>query len=95
MCVVFAETEIIGLLASGEKPENIVAGVLCAIATRITSMMGRDIDEPAVLTGGVALVPGMANALERALDHTIIVSPDPQMTGALGGALLAFETFGN
>lgn len=40
MCVVFAETEIVGLLASGVLPEDILAGVETAIATRIASMAG-------------------------------------------------------
>jgi predicted CoA-substrate-specific enzyme activase len=89
MCVVFAETEIIGLLASGTAPEDIVAGVQASIATRVAAMAGRRIDLPIVVTGGVALIPGMAAALESALSHPVAVAPDPQMTGALGAALLA------
>ena len=42
MCVVFAETEIIGLLASGVAPEDIVAGVQASIATRVAAMTGRN-----------------------------------------------------
>jgi len=89
MCVVFAETEIIGLLASGETPENIVAGVQLSITSRITAMAGRNITDPVVFTGGVALISGMNKALESAIDHKIILSPEPQMTGALGAAILA------
>jgi len=91
MCVVFAETEIIGLLASGEAPENIVAGVQAAIASRIASMAGRNIQEPVVFTGGVAMIPGMDRALESAIGHSIMIARDPQMTGALGAAMLAAE----
>ena len=89
MCVVFAETEIIGLLASGETPENIVAGVQASIATRIASMAGRNIAEPIIFTGGVALIPGMSEVLEVALGHSVMVANNPQMTGALGAAILA------
>ena len=63
MCVVFAETEIIGLLASGVTPADIVAGVQASLATRVAAMTGRDVTPPIVLTGGVALVPGMDAAL--------------------------------
>ena len=42
MCVVFAETEIVGLLASGVPPEDILTGVETAIATRIAAMAGHD-----------------------------------------------------
>jgi len=88
MCVVFAETEIIGLMASGEPPENIVAGVQMSITSRIASMAGRHIEDPVVFTGGVALIPGMDKALETAIGRKIIISPEPQLTGALGAAIL-------
>lgn len=91
MCVVFAETEIIGLLAAGKAAEDIVAGVRAAIASRIIAMAGRNIDLPIIFTGGVAMVPGMDSALRSALGQDITISPNPQMTGALGAAILAAE----
>jgi predicted CoA-substrate-specific enzyme activase len=93
MCVVFAETEIIGLLSTGTRPEDIVAGVQSSIASRIISMAGRNLQGPVVFTGGVALVPGMCEALEAALKQTVMVAKDPQMTGALGAAILAYRRF--
>ena len=89
MCAVFAETEIIGLLASGAKPCDIVAGVFGAIAARATTMAGPNIEPPVVFTGGVAMVAGMDRALADAIGHEVTVAPDPQLTGALGAALLA------
>lgn len=89
MCVVFAETEIIGLLAAGEEPKNIAAGVQASIAARVASMAGRNIFEPIVFTGGVALVSGMAKALEAVLGHSVRVARRAQLTGALGAAILA------
>ena len=89
MCVVFAETEIVGLLASGVTPGNIAAGVQAAIASRVAAMAGRDLALPIVLTGGVALVPGMDRALGSALGHPVAIAPDPQLTAALGAAVLA------
>ena len=89
MCVVFAETEIIGLLASGRPRDEIVAGVQESMARRVTALAGRRIEEPVVFTGGVALVPGMRRALEKALGHPVRCCPDPAFTGALGAALLA------
>jgi len=91
MCVVFAETEIIGLLACGAAGEDIVAGVQAAIASRIITMAGRNINPPIIFTGGVALVSGMDTALQSALGQSVTVSPDPQMTGALGAAILASD----
>ena len=89
MCVVFAETEIIGLLASGASPEDILAGVQKAIATRIVGMLGRHATPPVYFTGGVALIPGMAHAISQALGFEVKVSFHAQFTGALGAAILA------
>ncbi len=89
MCVVFAETEIIGLLASGNKVEDIVAGVQAAIASRVSALAGRGIEEPVVFTGGVAMIPGMRRALEAAIKKPVRTAPDPQLTGALGAAIMA------
>jgi predicted CoA-substrate-specific enzyme activase len=91
MCVVFAETEIIGLLASGVTPADIAAGVQASLATRVAAMTGRDVTCPIVLTGGVAMVPGMDAALAAALRQPLRVPPQPQMTCALGAAILASQ----
>ncbi|OVE78983.1 hypothetical protein BVY01_03925 [bacterium I07] len=92
MCVVFAESEIIGLLASGERVENIISGVQNAIAKRISSMIGRRADIPVYFTGGVALIPGMDAVLHDVLNLHVHTSIHPQLTGALGAALLARQT---
>ena len=91
MCVVFAETEIIGLLTTGTSPASIMKGVQNAVATRLVSMMG---ERPAirgdiVFTGGVACVQGMKEALRKALGKPLKIPAHPQFTGALGAALLA------
>jgi len=91
MCVVFAETEIIGLLAGGERRADIVAGVQHAITSRVAAMVGANAVKPIVFTGGVALAPGMARALAASLDAEVQVAQDPQMTGALGAAVLALR----
>lgn len=89
MCVVFAETEIIGLLADGKPLPDVVAGVQNSIATRVSALAVRFISPPVYFTGGVALQAGMARALEEVLACPIRVAPQPQFTGALGAALSA------
>ncbi len=88
MCAVFAETEIIGLLASGASKEGIAAGLMEAMARRVVAMAGRKLGEPLVFTGGVARVGGFREALEKALGFPVQVPPEPVLTGALGAALL-------
>lgn len=89
MCVVFAETEIIGLQAAGEPPERIAAGVQHAIASRICSMAGKKVEGPVVFTGGVARIPGMVKAISDVFGMPVRVTTHPQLTGALGAAILA------
>jgi predicted CoA-substrate-specific enzyme activase len=89
MCVVFAETEIIGLLAQGRPLGDVVAGVQMAIATRVSALAGRGMSPPVCFTGGVALQPGMARALAEVLACPVQVAPQPQFTGALGAAISA------
>jgi activator of 2-hydroxyglutaryl-CoA dehydratase len=91
MCVVFAETEIIGLLAGGEQSTNIVAGVQHAITSRVAAMVGSNARGPIIFTGGVALAPGMAGALADSLNTEVQVAKAPQLTGALGAAILAAQ----
>ena len=86
MCVVFAESEIVGLLAAGVLPEDIVTGVQTAIATRIAAMTGRNLAEPVIFTGGVALVPGMGDALAAVLERPVRIAPRPQLSCAWRGA---------
>ena len=90
-CAVFAESEIIGLLAAGQSRGGIAAGVQRSVAARLGAMAGRRFVAPVVFTGGVALIPGMAAALRRALKTDVRVAPEPQLTCALGAALLAAE----
>ncbi|MDD2710601.1 MAG: acyl-CoA dehydratase activase [Verrucomicrobiae bacterium] len=92
MCIVFAETEILGLLAGGVPPANIVAGVQQSIAVRVAGMTGSILEQPVVFTGGVALVSGMKEALAKVLKCPVSVAPQPQFTGALGAALLAADS---
>lgn len=89
MCVVFAESEIIGLLAGGVPREEIAAGVQQAVATRVAALAGRSATPPVYFTGGVARVSGMDRALADAFGQPVQVARDPHLTGALGAALIA------
>lgn len=89
-CTVFAETEMIALRAQGKRREDLVAGIHKAIAKRIAVMASRfRFEKETVLTGGVALNIGVKKALEEEIRIDIISPSDPQITGALGAALLA------
>ncbi len=90
LCTVFAESEVISLIASGESRPNIIAGIHESIAARISSMAGRvGLVEPLMITGGVARNIGVIRALEKKLGIKAEVSPQAQVTGAIGAAVLA------
>jgi predicted CoA-substrate-specific enzyme activase len=91
-CTVFAESETISLLARGVKPENIQAGIHYSIANRIAGLFARvGIVSDVYFSGGVAKNKGMKKAIEDVLKVHIIDADklDPQLTGALGAAVLA------
>lgn len=90
LCTVFAESEVVSLIARGEKRPDIIAGIHESIAARISSMLARvGVCEPVMITGGVARNAGVVDALERKLDVKIAVSPYAQVNGAIGAAVLA------
>jgi predicted CoA-substrate-specific enzyme activase len=89
-CVVFAESEIIGLLAGGVSREEILGGVAAAMALRIAALAGRmNPEPPAVLTGGLSESAGICAALSRALDVEVRPLPRGTYAGAIGAALNA------
>jgi predicted CoA-substrate-specific enzyme activase len=90
LCTVFAESEVISLIAVGESRENIMAGIHASIASRVASMMGRlNWVGPVMMTGGVARNAGLVAAMGNRLGCPVQVSPYAQVTGAIGAALLA------
>ncbi|MEW6355410.1 MAG: acyl-CoA dehydratase activase [Planctomycetota bacterium] len=89
-CAVFAESEVISLLARGITIEDIVAGIHNSIAERIAGMVsGFGAVERVVFCGGGALNAGVRKALESCLGMAVVVPPSPQFVAARGAALLA------
>lgn len=93
MCAVFAETEIVSLVAEGEFPANIIAGVHVSVANRVASMASRlDLSGRQIaFTGGVAKNSGMQRSLGKMFKEKILVPEEPQIVGAIGAALFAGE----
>ena len=90
LCTVFAESEVISLIAKGELRENIVAGIHESIGSRVVAMAGRLNFRPrAMMTGGVAKNKGLVRMLSEKIGMPLEVSPHAQVIGAIGAALLA------
>ena len=93
-CTVFAESEIITLLANGHGKGEIVAGIHYSIAKRITRLARKvGVEDVVFFDGGPAMNKGMAAALEDELMRKIVVPDIPQITTALGAALIARENY--
>lgn len=93
ICTVFAETEVISHISKGTEETEIVAGVFHAVAKRVYSLTKQFLKgkKEIVFTGGVARNAGMVKALESVTGCSIRVPEEPQITGALGAALFAYE----
>ncbi len=93
LCTVFAESEIISLIARGEKRSNIIAGIHRSIAARVAALAGRvGWAAPIMMTGGVACNMGVVRALEQASGKSIRPAPLAQANGAIGAAVIGLKT---
>jgi len=91
-CVVFAESEVISHLSKNVPIPNLIAGIHQSAASRAANLMKRiGVENPILMTGGVANNKGVVRSLERQLDMQVKTSPYSQFAGALGAALIAQE----
>ena len=92
MCSVFAESEVISLIANNEEKPDIAAGVCRAVAGKAYSLMRRvGLEGAYMMTGGVAQNPGVVSAVEELIGEKLFICDDPEIVGATGAALLALE----
>ena len=92
MCTVFAESEVVSLIAQNTSAEDIIHGLNMAVAGKTVSLVHRLQGEPSyVMTGGVAQNKGVVKALEEKLGEQIFVPEEAQLCGALGAALIALN----
>ncbi len=92
-CGVFAESEVITYVNSGEAPENIVAG-LCEAVANIVAAQARKIGGtgPYTLTGGVVRINRVINRITEKINAAYIPFPfDPMLASAIGAAMLAID----
>lgn len=91
-CTVFAESEVISKIAEGEEIEDILYGVHDSICDRAIAMLQKlGIEDTIAMTGGVAKNIGVITTLSNRLGTDIYVPNEPQIIGALGAAIFAYE----
>ncbi len=94
-CAVFAESEVVSLLARGVSKDEIAAGAHQAIAERIGAMARRvGQQEVIAFVGGGALNQALALQLEESLNKKVYIPESPQTLVALGAAIAAYRRWG-
>ena len=92
VCTVFAESEVVGMVARGETVEDIAAALCAVSAEKVVALAHRvGVESPVTVTGGVPKNIGFLRALEKQLGLKVNVPEEPQIMGALGAALISIE----
>ena len=94
MCTVFAESEVVSLVAQNKAVEDIVHGLNVSVASKVGALVARLGDKNPgeyMMTGGVAQNQGVVQALEEKLGAKLYICEEAQLCGALGAALFAYE----
>ena len=92
MCTVFAESEVVSLIAQNKETDDIVHGLNKAVATKTAALAKRvGGQEKYMMTGGVSKNKGLVKTLEEKLGTSLVIHKDAQLCGALGAALFALE----
>lgn len=90
LCTVFAESEVISLIARGVAREKIGTAVQSLIANRVAALVKRhDVQDTIVFTGGCAFNQYLKSCLEDALAKDIVTLPQSPLLAAYGAAFNA------
>lgn len=92
MCTVFAESEVISLMASGASKESIAAGLLQSVCIKTYSLVSRvGVENKVFFSGGVSKNQLLREYLGLKLGVEISASEQSQFLGAIGAAVIGFE----
>lgn len=94
MCTVFAESEIIGLMGNGNKREDIAAGVVDSVATKVNQLASRHgLKDNIILTGGLSINPIFIKILSKHVGKSVVAHEKGRYAGAIGAATIAQNKF--
>ena len=92
MCTVFAESEVVSLIAQNKRQADIIHGLNQSVASKTCALCRRIGGEPNyMMTGGVSKNKGVVEAIQKQLGVRLVISDRAQLNGALGAALFALE----
>lgn len=87
-CAVFAQTEIVGLLAQNIVPEEIIRRVLWQILIQSSALLTKVECDELLLTGGLTQIKGIADYATLALKKRVIIPENAMYLSAIGASLL-------
>jgi predicted CoA-substrate-specific enzyme activase len=91
-CTIFAESEVISLIAHGINLETILKGLHRSLIKRILAMIHTvGLTPPLMLSGGVVRNQAIPRLLEEETGEKVVIPRYPQLMGAYGAALFALE----
>ena len=92
-CAAFINSDIRVALQQGHSRDDIVAGLVYAIASNYLSRVKgqRCVGKKVFLQGGVALNRAVGHAFAHTVGRQVVIPPSPELLGALGVALLAYQ----
>jgi (R)-2-hydroxyacyl-CoA dehydratese activating ATPase len=89
-CTVFAESEVVSMNHKKIPKEEIARAIFKSIVTRLISLAkGVGIENDTIVVGGVAKNIGITKLLKESIEGPVIIPDDPDITAALGAAILA------
>lgn len=95
MCTVFAESEVVSLIADDTPTPDIIHGLDMSVARKTAALAKRvGAEPPYLMTGGVAMNEGVVRALEDVLGAPVATHDDSQLCGAIGAAMMGLESLG-
>ena len=94
LCTVFAESEVINYIGAGESRENIAAGVVDSVSSKVAQLCTRKtLPECVILTGGLSGCEYFCDSLSKKIDRRVVDVQNGRFAGAIGASLIAEEKF--
>ena len=92
LCTVFAESEVINYIGVGKNREDIAAGVVDSVASKVAQLSQKKaLSDKIILTGGLSRSTYFTRILSAKIRKTVEPTENGRYAGALGAALLAKE----
>lgn len=90
ICAVFAQSEIVELIAGGAEPVDIILASLRQIFNQASMLAGKiDFRGELAISGGLTRIPGIDGFARQYLKRDVMIPGDAQYLSAVGCAVLA------